>query len=246
MDAIYQGYAPLNVPKPVADDIWIVDGPEIKFNYLGLHMPFPTRMTAIRLKDGSLWLHSPIALDEDLIAALEALGPIRFLIAPNTLHYWYVPEWKARFPEAAVYGAPGLARAAKRPLALDHILGGEAPEAWAGEIDQVLVPGNLLTEVDFFHRASSTLILTDLIENFELDRMHSRFYKLAMRWAGTADPDGRTPIDMQFSFLGYRDKVRKAVQQMIAWAPERIILAHGRWYEKDGVAELKRAFRWVL
>jgi hypothetical protein len=33
---------------------------------------------------------------------------------------------------------------------------------------------------------------------------------------------------------------------MIGWAPERIILAHGRWYPRDGVAELERAFRWVL
>jgi hypothetical protein len=33
---------------------------------------------------------------------------------------------------------------------------------------------------------------------------------------------------------------------MIAWNPERVILAHGRWYERDGAQELRRAFRWVL
>jgi hypothetical protein len=33
---------------------------------------------------------------------------------------------------------------------------------------------------------------------------------------------------------------------MVAWAPERIVLAHGRCYEADGTAELKRAFRWIL
>jgi hypothetical protein len=32
----------------------------------------------------------------------------------------------------------------------------------------------------------------------------------------------------------------------VAWQPERIILAHGRWYEKDGTEELRRAFRWLL
>lgn len=32
---------------------------------------------------------------------------------------------------------------------------------------------------------------------------------------------------------------------MIEWNPERVIMAHGRWYEHDGVAELKRAFRWL-
>jgi hypothetical protein len=33
---------------------------------------------------------------------------------------------------------------------------------------------------------------------------------------------------------------------MLAWNPQRIILAHGRWYERDGAAELARAFAWAL
>jgi hypothetical protein len=33
---------------------------------------------------------------------------------------------------------------------------------------------------------------------------------------------------------------------MLAWQPERVILAHGRWYQHNGTAELRRAFRWLL
>jgi len=33
---------------------------------------------------------------------------------------------------------------------------------------------------------------------------------------------------------------------MIGWNPERVILAHGRWYDRNGQAELRRAFRWIL
>jgi hypothetical protein len=53
------------------------------------------------------------------------------------------------------------------------------------------------------------------------------------------------PRDMRMS---YRNKkaLRQAVETMIAWDPERIVLAHGRWYERDGAAELKRAFSWLL
>jgi hypothetical protein len=29
---------------------------------------------------------------------------------------------------------------------------------------------------------------------------------------------------------------------MIGWAPGRVILAHGRWYERHGTEELRRAF----
>lgn len=33
---------------------------------------------------------------------------------------------------------------------------------------------------------------------------------------------------------------------MIGWNPARIILAHGKWYERDGANELRRAFRWLM
>lgn len=51
---------------------------------------------------------------------------------------------------------------------------------------------------------------------------------------------------MQLSFWRHRDDVRPAVERMIAWHPERIVIAHGRCYDRDGTKELKRAFRWVL
>lgn len=63
----FEPYTPLNVLKPIAANVWIVDGPEIHFNYFGLKLPFPTRMTVIRLPDGGLWVHSPVVLS-DLLA----------------------------------------------------------------------------------------------------------------------------------------------------------------------------------
>lgn len=244
--AAYQPYAPLNVLKPVGPDIWIVDGPEIRFGLLGLKLPFPTRMTVVRLPDGALWLHSPTKPADALVEIVRALGPVRCLIAPNNLHYWWIPDWKAKFPDAEVYAIPDLDRSAKRPLSIQHTLDGTPPAAWADTIDQVLLAGSALTEVDFFHRPSKTLILTDLIENFEPARFGSRLYRLLTRLGGAVDPDGKAPIDLRLSFFRRRKAVRDAVRQMLAWAPERIILAHGRWYDRDGVAELKRAFRWVL
>jgi Domain of unknown function (DUF4336) len=246
MAEAYRAYAPLDFLKPVADDIWIADGPEIGFRYFGLTLPFPTRMTVVRLPRGGLWLHSPIKPTETLVASLRALGPVHFLIAPNSLHYWFVPEWKARFPKAYVFAVPGLAKTAKRAVPIDQTLSDQPPRAWAGVLDQVLVPGSLLTEVDFFHRASATLILTDLIENFEPKRVKSWPLRTLMKTFGCADPDGKAPYDMQLSFWRTKPAVKAAVERMIAWAPERIILAHGRWYAHDGTAELRRAFRWVL
>ena len=44
-------------------------------------------------------------------------------------------------------------------------------EAWEDEFDLCLFPGNRMIERAFFHRPSRTLILTDLIENFEAERI---------------------------------------------------------------------------
>jgi hypothetical protein len=102
-----------------------------------------------------------------------------------------------------------------------------------------------MTEVVFLHRPSRTLLVADLIENFEPDKI-----PFWMRWlvwfGGCLDPNGGTPRDMRLTFAKQKSRFRTAVETMIAWNPERIILAHGRWYDKDGARELRRAFRWVL
>jgi Domain of unknown function (DUF4336) len=242
----YAPYAPINVLKPVCPDLWIVDGPEIRFRYLGLKLPFPTRMTVLRLSDSRLWLHSPIEPADTLVEEIHKIGSVRFLIAPNTLHYWWISDWATCFPDAETFAAPGLERSAKRRIDIRYSLGDVPPAVWAGVIDQVLVKGDVLTEVDFFHRPSRTLILTDLIENFEPERVRSWLYRKLVSWSGAADPDGKAPIDMRLSFWRHRKALKAAVERMIAWEPARIILAHGRYYETGGMDELRRAFRWIL
>ena len=244
-EGAYIPYAPLGTLKSFAEDVWIVDGPEIGMNYFGLTLPFPTRMTVVRMPDGKVWIHSPIAWNASLGAAVDRLGSVCHLVAPNTLHYSYLADWQARYPQATSYGPPRAARAGAKPP-ISAVLGETAPAAWGDAFGQCLVCGTQLTEVDFFHRASRTLILTDLIENFEPWRVRNRLLRWTMQAFGAADPDGKTPIDMQLSFIRHRPGVRRAARQMIAWSPERIVLAHGRCYEKDAVAELHRAFRWVL
>ena len=239
------GYEPLNTPKPVAPDIWVIDGPAIRF----YGMPFSTRATVVRLKSGELWVHSPTKLTDALKDQVSALGPVAHLVAPNWIHYAYVAEWQAAFPKAKSWAAPGVAdRAASRKMQVqfDHDLGPKADSPWKGQIEQMIVEGSRIhREAVFFHKASKTLILTDLIENFEPAKM-SWWMRPIIRLVGIADPDGQMPKDMRATFRDNCELLRAAVEQMIEWAPERIILAHGRWYETGGVAELRRAFRFVL
>lgn len=241
-------YEPINVLKAVAPDIWLADGPVVHMAApLGMSAPFTTRMTVVRLADGGLWCHSPIAPDESLFAAIEAIGPVRHLVSPNKLHYAHIGAWKARHPDAVAWASPGVReRAASQRIAVafDRDLGDEPPQAWSADLDQLLFRGSrAFGEVVFLHRASATAILTDLIENFEAAKL-TRGMRAIARLGGVLDPDGKTPLDMRFTFTE-RNPARACLQRMLAWHPQRAILAHGRWYAQDAEAELRRAFRWL-
>ncbi|WP_108261605.1 hypothetical protein [Mangrovicoccus ximenensis] len=89
-------YAPLCVPKPLAPELWIVDGPGIAMRYGPGRLPFTTRMTVIRI-GGRLLLHSPVALQPGLAEAVRALGDPAWILAPNRLHWVHLGEWQAAF-----------------------------------------------------------------------------------------------------------------------------------------------------
>src|ERR687891_1766040 len=91
-DAHHGTYPPLNRMKRVVADLWIVDGPIIPFGMPWPKMPFPTRMTVIRCRDGDLFIHSPTALVPELKARSRrparlagSSAPIRFIIGGSPL-----------------------------------------------------------------------------------------------------------------------------------------------------------------
>jgi hypothetical protein len=241
-------YEPLDVLKPVGDELWVVDGPIVRMPYFGGAMPFPTRMVVVRLGDGEVLLWSPTEPDEGLRSQIDALGPVRHLVSPNKLHYAHIAAWKRTYPDAVAWASPGVReRAASQRIdvTFDADLSDEPERAWGEDLDQLVFRGSrLLEEVVFFHRKTRTVILADLIENFEPSKVGG-LYEWLVRLAGAADPDGKAPIDLRLTFLGRKDEARASLGRMLAWEPEKVIVAHGRWYERNGTAELRRAFRWL-
>lgn len=49
-------------------------------------------MAVLRLSDGSLWVHSPVNLDDDLAAALAELGEVKHIVTPNYEHTKYAQQ----------------------------------------------------------------------------------------------------------------------------------------------------------
>ena len=239
----YRAYEPQNRLQPSGKDIWIVDGPVLHWGYGGWKLPFPTRMTVVRLASGDLWLHSPTKPDEILLADIDALGPVTHLVSPNAIHHVSLDPWSKRYPNARVWASPGVRK--RSSVSFSDDLGDEPPPEWEGDIDQRIARGSFaMEEVVFFHKASKTLILADLIENYEMDRLKGRFNRFLVRLAGVHK--AKAPVDFRLSFLGGKHRFRPVVEWMLACQPERIIIAHGKWIEKGGVAALHRAFDWAL
>jgi hypothetical protein len=237
-------FPPLDVPKPLADGVWIVDsGPQ---RVLGL--AFPIRMTVLRLADGGLWLHSPTKHTPALEAALAPLGPVRHLVAPNTAHWVHVSPWQKAFPDAKLWAAPGVADRARGQdvhLRVHGTLGDAAPPDWAGQIEQAVFSGPGLIEIAFHHRASRTLVLTDGIQAMRSGDLPLAT-RLFSRVTGAAAEDGATPAHIRLVLNRRRQANRAAAERLLALRPERVVFAHGAFYERDGAARLRQALGWLL
>jgi len=235
---------PLNTPKRVTENLWIVEAPPIRPG----GMPLPLRMTVIRLADGGLLLHSPTAYAPGLAAELDALGPVRHLVAPSYAHWMFVDEWRRAHPQAKVWAAPGVKRrwqVRASGLRIDEELGDAPPAAWAGEIEQVIVRAGPFAEAALFHKPSRTLVLTDLVANVEPERLPPAWRPPA-RALGVASERRKAPVYLRLLLQTNRAQVAEAAARLLALEPERVIFAHGRWFDTDGAARLRQAFDWLL
>jgi hypothetical protein len=225
--------------RPAGERLWIADGPPVRF----LGVPYPTRMVVVRLADGGLWIWSPLAPEGGLAEAVERLGPVHHLVEPNKLHHLFLDAWRARHPRARLHGPPGLVRK-RRDLPFEPALRDDAPEAWRGQIDEVVFRGSLfMDEVVFFHRASRTALVGDLIQRFDPAGLHG-WRAALMRLDGLVGPDGSTPREWRASWWR-RAPARAALRTALAWRPARLVIAHGELPDEPGAEALARGLRWL-
>ena len=226
--------------EPFGQDIWFARGPTLT----AFGFRFPTHMAAMRLAAGDLLVWSPVALTEALRTELNALGPVRHLIAPSTHHHLFVADWQRAYPDARFHAAPGL-RDSHPDLAFDDELADAAPPEWVGQIDQVVVRGNLVTtELVFFHRASGATLVTDLVQHFP-DDWFSGWRAVVARLDLMTAPEPSVPRKFRLAFVD-RAAARSAVERVLAWPTRKVLMAHGPPVREDGQAVLRRAFRWLV
>jgi hypothetical protein len=187
-------------------------------------------MTVIRLPSGVLWVHSPNALDKGLRAELDRLGRVGFVVAPNAMHGFAVDAFARAYPEARVLVAPNFPE--RHPgLGFTRVLG-DAPEpAWAGELDQAIVAGNpFLHEVVFLHRATRTLVVTDLVENMRREHLSWWGRVLGRVFDFYGKP---VPSPEHCLYTLDPDAAAASLERIRSWDFERIVLSHGARIECD-------------
>ncbi|WP_375429193.1 DUF4336 domain-containing protein [uncultured Sphingomonas sp.] len=225
--------------EPFGQDLWLASGPVVAV--AGFH--YPTRMAAIRLDDGTLFIWSPVALSDTLRAAIDALGEVRWLIAPNTLHHLFLAEWQRAYPQATLYAPSDLRKRRKDLSFSDFPARGAA--AWSGAIDHVIVNGNrITTEVVFFHTPSRTVLFTDLIQQFDRNSF-TGWRSLIAQLDGMTTSEPRVPRKFRYTFFNRR-VARAALRQIVIWPADRLVMAHGSPLRNDARNVVRRAFEWLL
>ena len=205
---------------------------------------FPARMNVVRVGDAATLVHSPTPVDDALAAEIAALGPVAYIVAPNCFHHLHVTAFLARFPGAKVYGAPGLAQ--KRPdLPLAGTLDDAAAMPWAGLLDHITLAGSpKLNEVVFFHRASHSLLVTDLL--FNVTAPDSWMTALILWLMGTYKRLGPSRL-LRWRLTKDRRALKASVERMLAWDFVRVLPGHGDVFEAPDARERTRAsLGWVV
>lgn len=222
-----------------AKDIWIAGGPVVAIAGFG----YDTRMAIIRLSTGGLLVWSPVALAPGLKAEVDALGVVTFIVAPNRAHHLFVGEWARAYPEARLFGSESLQRK-QADIAWHGALQDEPDAGWSTDVDQVVVRGNLGdVETVFFHRASATVIFTDLIQHFERDWFKG-WRALVARLDLMSAPEAEVPRKFRLAFIGSR-AARDSIRQILQWPIERVLMAHGEPVMQEGHEFVAQRFRFL-
>jgi hypothetical protein len=227
---------------------WIV-GPHGPVQQLGdglltvageIRMPlgnFPRRMSAIRLRNGSVAVWSAMAIDNEALARIEAMGPIGFLIVPGIAHRLDLIAWRRRHADAQILCAPGARKAVEEAAHVDSI------DDILDDPDVKLrcLPGTGETESALIVRraAGTSLILNDVLANVR--HPHGLGARLMARLFGFGRKRPQMPRLIRHKLVTDRPELAKALRELSGLPNlKRIIVSHGDVISQGPEAILKR------
>ncbi|MFY9665154.1 MAG: DUF4336 domain-containing protein [Candidatus Cybelea sp.] len=200
-------------------------------------------MTAVRLANAEILLHSPCRPSPGLVEEIGRIGQVTQVVAPNWFHDLYLAEYRALYPTSTFWAPRFLQRHQKSIV--DDVLDGANRPPWFSELPYISVPG-LLTfdECVFFQNRTRTLIVADLLMNASVSPDAPRVTRLGYRLLGL---EGRLKVFpvLRWFRIANQGSLRRAKRQIFEWNPERLIVGHGTAIEERVGEQLRDSFEWV-
>lgn len=221
----------------VPDAIWVSERP-VWFSGVRLR----SRTTVVRLSDGALWVHSPGSPTDEMCAALDALGEVRWIVVPNRFHHLQAPTTAARYPNARVVGVKS---AEARNPQVRVAMGTEDPGYVRATPELISIPVRgvpFLDETVFFHPASGSLIAADLLMS-ACARDHWTWRISARVWGRYGK--ARTPPDVRL-FTRASATAAESIARLRALPLERILVAHADPITERPAEQLAEAWRFAV
>jgi hypothetical protein len=207
-------------------------------SFLGLHLG--TRMTIVRLADRALIVFSPVAMNDELRAAVDAEGTVAHIVCPNVYHHLHAGPWSTAYPDAVVH-APRALRKKRPDLRIDRELDDATPASFGSDIVPLHIDGSMLDETVLVHLPSKTVVSVDLVENFSTtDHLPTRLYLKA------GGIHGKPGWNRLMRFI-YRDRkaARRSVDALLEHDIDRLILAHGDVIETNAKDAIRQTFTFL-
>jgi hypothetical protein len=203
---------------PFAEGVWYDTAP---VHFLGMRLT--ATMTVLRIEDGDLLLHSPLPMTAERRAAVESLGRVAHLYAPNTFHHQWIGEWSQAFSEARVHAPEVLAK--KRPdLRVDRHHDGEHPSRFSALVEEIPIEGFRLAETALVYRPGRTAVVTDLVHN--IGRPAHLWTKIYSSLMGFYD---RVALSRVIRWTAFSDRgaARRGVDRLLDHAFDGLVVGHG-------------------
>lgn len=115
----------------------------------------PVTTTVVRLSSGALWIHAPPEPTEAFIEAVDALGPVAWLVAGSPSAAAHLAAAHAQWPSARCAGVHTIATGGPPTARLD----GAAQLDWIDQIAVALFDANTVCEAIFTHVPTGTIIV---------------------------------------------------------------------------------------
>jgi hypothetical protein len=194
-------------------------------------------VTLLRLTDGRVVIHSSAPFTAEDVEAIRLLGKPSWQVEATLMHDTFARAAHTVFPDIPYLAPDGFAKLSGVPTQPLNPL----PPEWAGEIEVLRVEGlRKINEHAFFHRASRTLVLADLLFHFPADaRGWSRFF--AQRIMRLPRLFGISA----FFRLMIRDQeaFARSLKKVLEWDFEQIVVGHGEPMQENAKTIFAQSLR---